>query len=92
MTLEEHGCILLKGSIRFKPSACRIIAQVLKSLPPHLSNAGNGGAVSDNFCYFPKLTIQQAQPLHTVVDQVCRAGFELLSQALFFYSAQNDFC
>lgn len=53
-------------------------------LPPHLSDVSIGGAMSNNFCNFPKLTIKHSYPLHVVIGQVCGSHDLSFSQCLFF--------
>lgn len=90
MTLEDRGWISLKGSVCFKPSAYRIIAQVPKSLPPHLSNVWQ-------FLYLSKTnnpTSTATSYSSCVCVQMCdwRQGFNFSLKLSFFYSAQNYFC
>ncbi len=44
-----------------------------------------GGAASDNFCNFPKLTNQQALPLYTANGKVCE-GEEVRRNIIEFES------
>lgn len=69
------GRAFVRVVVMVKAPVCYTLSKVLvglvqwlcKPLPPHLSNVGIWGAVSDKFCNFPKPTIRHLRPFHTVV-------------------------